>query len=306
MDLNQVDESLRPIVAKFPRFNLERPFVRWGTAKLAGVIPGYRTPGVERSIVHDGRLSLRVFRPEGATGSALLWIHGGGLVGGTARQDDRLCGETAAQSGVTVVSASYRLAPRHPFPAALDDCAASYAWLRDHADQWGIDPERCAIGGQSAGGGLAACLVQRLHDERVPVAAQWLFCPMLDDRTAADRSRDAEDHLIWNNRSNLVGWKSYLGGEPGGEGVPPFAVAARRDDLSGLPPVWIYYSDIELFADEDRDYADRLRHAGVDVTCDVVSGAPHGFEGWAYSTPLAQGLVGRARAWLRDALAVRA
>jgi acetyl esterase/lipase len=140
--------------------------------------------------------------------------------------------------------------------------------------------------------------VQRLHDDGIAVAAQWLFCPMLDDRTAAERAHDATAHHIWNNRSNLVGWSSYLGEAPGAASVPPYAVAARREDLSGLPPTWIYTSDIELFHDEDVAYARRLEAAGVEVTLEVVRAAPHGFEAWATDTPLAQALFANARAWL--------
>lgn len=159
-----------------------------------------------------------------------------------------------------------------------------------------------AVGGQSAGGGLAASLVQRLHDERVGVAAQWPFCPMLDDRTALNRALDAEDHLIWNNRSNLVGWRSYLGAALDADEPPRYSVAARRDDLSGLPPAWLYASDIELFHDEDVAYAQRLRAAGVDTTLDVISGAPHGVEAWAAGSGIARSLLKRARRWLGHAL----
>jgi acetyl esterase/lipase len=161
---------------------------------------------------------------------------------------------------------------------------------------------RLAIGGQSAGGGLAACLVQRVLDEGDSVVAQWLFCPMLDDRVAADRAHDDTEHFIWNNRANLVGWSSYLGDSMGADELPPYAAAARREDLSGFPPTWIYTSDIELFHAEDLDYARRLEAAGVDTTVEIVSGAPHGFEAWAPDTALARDLVTRARAWLANAL----
>jgi acetyl esterase/lipase len=243
-------------------------------------------------------VNVRVHTPELTTGAALLWIHGGGLVLGSARLDDRVCGETAQDLGVTVVSVDYRLAPKHPFPAAIDDSHAAWRWLAAHADDLGIDLDRVAVGGQSAGGGLAACLVQRLHDEGTRVAAQWLFCPMLDDRTAAERAHDATGHHVWNNRSNLVGWSSYLGQAPGAASVPPYAVAARREDLSGLPSTWMYTSDIELFHDEDLAYARRLSAAGVEVTLEIVRAAPHGFEAWAPDTPPAQALFAGARAWL--------
>lgn len=125
---------------------------------------------------------------------------------------------------------------------------------------------------------------------------------MLDDRTALDRRRDAEAHLVWTNRSNLVGWRSYLGQVFGTDDVPRYAVAARREDLSGLPPAWLYTSDIELFHDEDVAYAQRLRAARVDTTLKVISGAPHGVEAWAADSDIARGLLGRARGWLGGTL----
>ena len=299
MDLERVDPALRPALRRTPVLDIENRLV---LALLGGpvsrLVPGRRVEGVERRTVRDGDVRVRLYTPAEPTGSVLLWIHGGGLVVGSARMDDRLCGETARQLGVTIVSVDYRLAPKHPFPAALDDCRAAWAWLGAHAGELGVDPDRVAIGGQSAGGGLAACLVQRLHDDGAAVAAQWLFCPMLDDRTAAERAHDATGHHVWNNRSNLVGWSSYLGEAPGAASVPPYAVAARREDLSGLPPTWIYTSDIELFHDEDVAYARRLEAAGVEVDLQVVRAAPHGFEAWATDTPLAQELFANARAWL--------
>jgi len=160
------------------------------------------------------------------------------------------------------------------------------------------------VGGESAGGGLAASLVQRLHDEGAHPIGQWLFCPMLDDCTAARRELDAVDHFIWNNTANRFGWASYLGREPGAAEVAEYAVPARRTDLAGLPPAWICVSDIELFHDEDVDYARRLEAAGVPVTLDLVAGAPHGFESWAADTAPARALIGRAQAWLADVVGV--
>jgi acetyl esterase/lipase len=298
LELEAVDPTLRRATQRMPALRIENGLVRRLIAVGMRLVPGTNVDGVERRVVHDGDVRVRTYTPETASGAGLLWIHGGGLVIGAARMDDRLCGETAQQLGVTVVSVDYRLAPKHPYPAAIDDAHAAWRWLVAHAAELGLDPDRLAVGGQSAGGGLAACLAQRLHDEGVAVAAQWLFCPMLDDRTAADRTHDEAKHHVWNNRSNLVGWRSYLGGAPGGASVPPYAAAARREDLTGLPPAWIYTSDIELFHDEDIEYARRLEAAGVDVALEVVHAAPHGFEAWATDTPLAQDLFRTARVWL--------
>ena len=293
MALSLVAPELRGAVRLMPDLPVRRPWVRRVIRVLGERIPTSPTAGVT---IEQPVPGVRLYRPAvRRTNAALLWIHGGGLVIGSARQDDRLCGSTAAALGITVASASYRLAPDHPFPAPLDDCQAAWAWLRE---QPGV--ERIAIGGQSAGGGLAAALVQRLHDAGERPLAQWLFCPMLDDRTAARRELDALRHRVWNNRCNRVGWGAYLGREPGADTVAPYAVPARRAELAGLPPAWIGVGDIDLFHDESRSYADRLRAAGVPVTFRTVPGGPHGFETWATKTTVAREYVAAARDWLGE------
>lgn len=305
MDESLIDPRLREATRKLPSANIENPLLLGIGRIVSAHLPGTRVSGVSREVVRTNGPRLRVYRPENPSGAGLLWIHGGGLVLGGPTMDDAFCGETARELGVTIVSVEYRLAPRHPFPAAIDDVFAGWEWLVARAADLGLDPGRLAIGGQSAGGGLAAALVQRVHDTGGAVAAQWLFCPMIDDRTATDRSRDGVDHRIWSNRSNLVGWRSYLGADLGAATLPPYAAAARREDVSGLPPAWIYASDIELFFDEDAAYATRLRDAGVDTTFVEVAGAPHGFESWASDTEPARDLVAGARAWLGERLGRR-
>ncbi|XVQ15784.1 alpha/beta hydrolase [Spirillospora sp. CA-255316] len=304
MKLSAVAPELRGRVRLLPPMPLERTPARRLIRVMTQRMPAARLPGVTLGLPGGITPGVRVHRPHRRrSDAALLWIHGGGLVIGGAAQDDRLCGSTARELGITVVSAEYRLAPEHPYPAALDDCHAAWIWLQEHAAALGVDPSRVAVGGQSAGGGLAAALAQRLHDAGGPrPVAQWLFCPMLDDRTAARRDLDALGHRVWNNRLNRFGWSSYLAAEPGSPDVPPYAAPARRADLSGLPPAWIGVGDIDLFHDEDRDYARRLRAAGVDTTFHVVPRAPHGFEAWAAGTGLARDYLATARAWLRKAL----
>ena len=116
---------------------------------------------------------------------------------------------------MTVVSPRYRLAPEHRFPAALQDAHAAWTWLQGVAEDFGVDPSRVAVGGASAGAGLAACLAQRVRDEGGRAArAQVLLYPMLDDATAARRDLDGAGHLVWSNRANRAGWRAYLGTEP--------------------------------------------------------------------------------------------
>lgn len=268
------------------------------------VLPFGIHKGVRVNTIRGDGVHIRHHRPlMPASRSALLWIHGGGLVGGSPRQDDPLCSGTAAELQIQVFAVRYPLAPEHPFPEALDQIWSSWKWLLANAEMYGIDRDRIIVGGESAGGGLAAALVQRIHDAGgVQPKGQWLFAPMLDDRTAARRELDPIRHWIWSNAANRFGWCSYLNAEPGADYVPQYSVPGRRADLAGLPPTFLAWGDIELFAEENRTYADRLKAAGVPTEIDVVAGAPHGFENWAHRSEVAVALLARARAWLRRTL----
>lgn len=246
-----------------------------------------RGPGVEIATVPfagpAGPMAYRVFRPRGSRTAtpmpALLWIHGGGLILGTPQQDDASNIALARDLGVTVFSASYRLAPQHPAPAALEDLVAGFREVVERADEFGIDPERIAIGGASAGGGLAAALAQRLHDEDGPQPVfQLLVYPMLDDRTALRDDIDARHIRGWSPASNRFAWSAYLGTDAEATGIRSSVVPARRQDLSGLPPAWIGVGTLDLFHDEDVQYARRLEKAGVPCELYVVPGAFHGFD----------------------------
>jgi acetyl esterase/lipase len=231
--------------------------------------------------------SASVYRPRaGASGAALLWLHGGGLIVGAPRMDDARCGAWARELGLVVVSVDYRLAPEHPFPAALDDARAAWGWLQGSAAALGVDPAAWPSGARARGAAWPPSLAQRLRDEGgVQPAAQLLLYPMLDDRTAARRELDAAGHLVWHNRSNRAGWSAYLGRAPGAPELPAYAAAARCDDLRGLPPAWIGVGDLDLFLDENRAYAERLERAGVAVALHEVAGAPHGFDALAPARP---------------------
>ena len=207
---------------------------------------------------------------------ALLWMHGGGMVAGTAIPDVSLVQQRFGQHlDVALAIVEYRLAPKHPFPAAMDDCAATLAWLADHPD---VDSGRIAIGGASAGGGLAAGLALRARDEMdVEPVFQLLVYPMIDDRTAQRTDLDDMPVKLWNQTCNRFGWSSYLAGTMG-EDVHPHAAPARATDVSGLPPAWIGVGTLDLFHDEDVEYARRLREAGVPCELKVVAGAYHGFD----------------------------
>jgi len=225
-----------------------------------------------------GEASVRVQQP--ALGdeprAALLWVHGGGYVLGRAAQEDSICGLFAQSLGIVVAAVDYRLAPEHRFPVPLHDCYDALAWL---ARQPQVDPTRIAVGGASAGGGLAAALALLARDRgEVSLAFQLLAYPMLDDRTATRTDTDDGAFRLWNNTSNRFGWESYTGLEPGSDEVSGLAAPARCDDLAGLPPAWIGVGTADLFYDEDVAYEKRLREAGVPCALDVVPGAFHGFD----------------------------
>jgi acetyl esterase/lipase len=228
-------------------------------------------PGDVEVITLGSGAGVRLFRPVGVTEPtpALLWIHGGGYVIGTAQRDDRLCRRFSGRLGITVASVEYRLAPEHPYPAPLGDCYSALTWL---AGLPAVDRGRVATGGASAGGGLAAALALLARDRgEVRPAFQVLAYPMLDDRSSM--TAESANYRLWDTRSNHFGWTAYLGAAD-----PRVAVPARREDLSGLPPAWIGVGTHDLFHDEDLAYAERLRSAGVPCQVEVIPGAFHGFD----------------------------
>ena len=239
----------------------------------------------------DADVSVHVFRPASARPRtpALLWIHGGGMVLGDAAQDGGFCRRIADQLNIVVVSVEYRLAPEHPFPTPLEDCYTALQWLARQPD---IDPARIAVGGASAGAGLAAALalLARERGEVHPVL-QLLSYPMLDDRTTTRTDIDPRRLRIWSPGSNRFGWRAYLGATASDGNVHPLAAPARYDDLSGLPPAWIGVGTNDLFHDEDVTYARRLQQAGVASTLHVVPGAYHNFDSIEAKTAVSQAFL---------------
>jgi len=251
---------------------------------------------VESLILGSG-VGVRLHRPAGAEqpGPALLWIHGGGYVLGTAQQDDDVCRRFARELGVTVAAVDYRLAPEHPYPAPLEDCYAALTWLTKLP---AVDPARVAIGGASAGGGLAAALAFLARDRgQVSPTLQLLAYPMLDDRSGS--TPEKPNYRLWGPKSNRFGWAAYLGNAD-----PNVAVPGRREDLSGLPPAWIGVGTHDLFHDEDLAYAERLAAAGVPCQVEVVSGAFHGFDLIVPKAGVSRAFFASQCASLRSALAV--
>ncbi|MCP4755398.1 MAG: alpha/beta hydrolase [Proteobacteria bacterium] len=236
-------------------------------------------------------VSVLMFRPKNRPEPlpALLWIHGGGYVIGSAEQDDLNCKALARALDCVVVAVDYRLAPEHPFPAPIEDCYAALKWLSLYSEELDVDKSRIAIGGASAGGGLAAGLALLTRDRgEVAVVFQLLIYPMIDDCNVAPADEAQPDTFIWSRGNNLTGWRSYLGREPGGEDVSPYAAVFRATDLSGLPPAIISVGELDLFLNENIVYAQRLLEAGVPTELHVYSGAYHGFNSFAPDTAVSK------------------
>lgn len=203
------------------------------------------------------------------------------MVSGNALSEAPLAGGLVTALGAVAVTPDYRLAPENPFPAGLDDCMASLLWMVKHADELGIDPDRIAVCGGSAGGGLAAAVAQRAFDEGVPVRVLGLIYPMLDDRTTLHENHHGKGELTWSAASNKWAWTAYLGRPPRHSDAPEYSAPARREDLTGLPPTWIGVGDLDVFHDENVAYAERLTAAGVPCKLVTVAGMYHGADGIA-------------------------
>lgn len=287
-----VDPELITFIDTLPPFGNvveERQQIRENLAASLPPAEDYARPDVSISThLVPGRggapdVPLILYRPVNAEGPlpVFLNIHGGGYVFGTAADTGPGDVRTASELGCLVASVDYRLAPETPAPGSVEDCYAALEWLYSNAEELGLDRTRFAIGGQSAGGGLAAALALLARDRgEIAPCFQLLIYPMLDDRTA---SRPPEElaglgEFVWKHADNAEGWRALLGREPGSEGVSPYAAAARATDLSGLPATYMAVGMLDLFLDENISYARRLIANGNMVELHVLPGAYHGFE----------------------------
>jgi acetyl esterase len=225
-------------------------------------------------------VSVRVYRPlAGHTGSAILFLHAGGLILGGLESEHPPCASLARELATVVVSVDYRLAPEHPYPAAIDDSYAAFTWLFASADELGVDTRRIAVLGRSAGGGLAAAVTLMARDRGGPQACfQFLDVPMLDDRMDSASMRGFTDAPVWDPRSSEIAWRHYLGDAAGGSDVSPYAAPARAADLSGLPPAYVHTAQFDPLRDEGIAYAQRLLSTGIPVELHSSPGTFHGSE----------------------------
>ena len=225
-----------------------------------------------------GPIPVRLYADSTEPGlGVVVFFHGGGWVLSGITGHDSICRRLALRTGMLVVSVDYRLAPEHPYPAALHDGYAGLCWVMAHAAELGIDRARIAIAGQSAGGALAAAvtLFSRDHDGPRP-CFQLLEIPVMDDRLDTPSMRAFTDTPLWNRPNAEWGWRHYLGPLFGGD-VPAYAAPLRAADLSGLPPAYISTMEFDPLRDEGEAYAGRLAEAGIAVQLRRYDGLIHGF-----------------------------
>lgn len=259
-------------------------FGNWLMQKVASGRWMSRVSRMEQRTVSrpDGSLlRLCVCRPKkGLTEPVpgLLWIHGGGYAMGVPEMDAMFVDRFMKAGDCVAVLPDYRLSTEAPYPAALDDCWLALLWMKEHARELGIREDQLFVGGDSAGGGLCAALSLRARDTgEVSIAFQMPLYPMIDDRMATPSQQD-NDAPVWNSKSNEAAWQMYLSGKRGAEALSPWAVPARAEDLTGMPPTCTYVGTIEPFRDETIAYVEKLQAAGVRVWFRQMEGCYHGFD----------------------------
>lgn len=251
-------------------------------------------------------LRATLFRPRGmsAPAAGIVHMHGGGLIAGNRFTAANIYLEWVTEARCSLLTFDYRLAPENPYPAPVDDCYAALAWTASHAVELGIAPARLAVGGVSAGGGLAAAVALLARDRGGPsLAAQILVCPMLDNRNETTSARQFEGLGIWDRGSNQTGWDAFLGDQRGSSEVSPYASPARAADLSGLPPTIIDVGSAEVFRDECVTYASRIWQAGGVAELHVWPGGFHGFDMVAWDAAISRRARAARTAWIKRTLA---
>ena len=284
---SKVHPELQSVLKKSPAIQYS-PVNLWFIQLLISLMPAPKAPediSIENIKINNkdrsAKIRLRLYRPKEQRDPTpvLIWMHGGGYIIGKPEIEDPICIQFVRELGISIVSVDYRLAPKYPFPAGLEDCYSALMWIKQNSESFGFDATRIAIGGTSAGGGLAAALAQLAYDRKeVTPIFQLLTYPMLDDRTALHRDIDDSNSPTWSQKSNRFGWASYLGKNYGMDEIPAYSVPARRESLVGLPPAWIGVGTLDVFYEEDMLYAQRLKEAGIECDLNIVEGAFHGFD----------------------------
>jgi acetyl esterase len=293
-DTGRLDPELAEALTGFPvgdmRAGLSDPAVVGAMRSTAAILTmtGSSLPthdGVEvadRTIAGgpgNHALRVRTYRPRATSGPlpTVVFFHGGAFIIGDPETEESRCLRYSAEAGCLVVSVDYRLAPEHPFPAAVDDCYAALEWTVAEAAGLDADPDRLAVGGSSAGGGLAAAVAQMTRDREGPsLRLQVLNYPVLDDTMTSGSMTLFDDTPVWTSGAAQEMWRQYLGAAE--EPVSPWAAPARARTLEGLAPAYVMTCEFDPLRDEGLAYAQRLLLAGVATELHQFPGTFHGFD----------------------------
>jgi acetyl esterase len=240
-----------------------------------------------------GDIHVRVYSPASDAAPLLVFCHGGGWVTGSVDSYDPFCRRLANATGAVTLSVSYRLAPEHSWPSAVDDADGVLSWAREHADELGGDPDRIGVAGDSAGGEIAATIARRRSDV---VRFQALVYPAIDPTRSSESHREFATGFRLTSEEMGWYWRQYLGD------APPAAVYA--DGLRGAPAAYVLTADCDPLRDEGEIYAERLRAAGVPVELRRWPGTVHGFVRWFAVTDLAAAAVEELAQAFRVAMAL--
>ena len=274
---------------------------RLGRDRPAGM--SVQDTAVPRPATHGGNIPIRIYRPGGVDtpSSCVVYLHGGAFIKGSLDSGDTVAWGVADQTGVVVVSVDYRLAPQHPFPAGLEDCYAAVSHLADNGEAFGVQGERLALWGDSAGGNLAAATCLMARDRGGPrILAQALNYPCLTDELTSDSYRRHAESPGLHTANMNVGWDHYLcDRRPAND---PRAVPLKAEDLSDLPPAHIHYAEIDPLADDAVRYAEGLTAAGNEVVLRCARRMIHGFLRARFTGPAAAAEFARPCAFLRRKL----
>lgn len=283
-------------------------------ARQVEIAQGAKQPGQSLTAPAQGdqpAVRLHLYRPQKSAGStgralpAIYFLHGGGYLFGTPQTFGNLMAELAERHQAVVVALQYRLAPQAPFPAALNDAYHGLRYLCRNPQIFGIDARKVILMGESAGGGLAARLALFARDQgEFQPLGQVLTYPMLDHRTGTEaspyRAAQHTGEFVWTPASNRYAWETLRGGKAIDAEQMPYFSPALADKLHGLPPAFIAVGDLDLFVNENVDYANRLMQAGVPTELHVIPGVFHAFQQFKPDTPQARQFFA-----LRDAAIAR-